>query len=159
MPTSHATCTTDMCALQRDLIVLPYHKGLWCFLGMMLYRHALAHIQMLQMTLFKPPFVDAVFPFRLFAYQSWPSLPHSAAVSPSLLPSLFLLQSPLYQVSHQLAKAPSLLFPSWILSLPSSSLHSQNFKLCCTVETNLKNASLLKAVLFHTTSAIPYTSS
>lgn len=73
---------------------------------------ALAYIQMLEMTLFKPPFVDAVFLFMLFAYEPCPSVPHSAAHQ-SLPPSLLvLLQSPLYQVSHELAKVPSLPFPS-----------------------------------------------
>lgn len=87
--TSYAACTTDVCALQRHLNMLTYHKGLPCFFGMMLYRHLLAHMQMLEMTLFKPSFVDAVFPFMLFAYQPWPSLPHSAAVSHSLHPSSY----------------------------------------------------------------------
>lgn len=73
-----------MCALQRHLTMLTYHTGLCCFLGITLYRHLRAHIQMLEMTLFKSPFVDAVFPFMLVAYQPWPSLPHSAAVSHSL---------------------------------------------------------------------------
>lgn len=41
-------------------------------------------------------------------------------ISHSLPPSLFLLQSPLHQVSHELAKVPSLPFPSWIPSVPSS---------------------------------------
>lgn len=84
MLNSYASCTTDMCALQRHLSMLTYHKGLCCFLGMMLCRHLLIHVQMLEMTLSKPPFVDAVFPFTFFAYKTWPSLPHSAAVSHSL---------------------------------------------------------------------------
>lgn len=116
---SYATGTTDVCALQKHLTMLTNHKGLWCSLGMMLYRHLLAYIQMLKMTLFKPLFVDAVFPFMLFAYEPCPSLPHRAAHQ-SLPPSLFLLQSPLHRVSHELAKVPSLPFPSWIPSLPSS---------------------------------------
>lgn len=86
---SYATGTTDVCALQKHLTMLTYHKGLWCSLGMMLYRHLLAYIQMLEMTLFKPPFVDAVFPFMLFAYEPRPSLPHSAAHQ-SLPPSLIV---------------------------------------------------------------------
>lgn len=83
MLTSYAACTTDVCALQRHLNILTYHKGLWCFLGTMLYRHLRVHIQMQEMTLFKRPFVDAVLPFMFFAYQPWPSLLHSAAVSHS----------------------------------------------------------------------------
>lgn len=37
----YATGTTDVCALQRHLTTLTYHKGLWCSLGMMFYRHLL----------------------------------------------------------------------------------------------------------------------
>lgn len=96
--------------LPQRALVFPWNDAL----------QALAYIQMLEMTLFKPPFVDAVFPFMLFAYEPRPSLPHSAAHQ-SLPPSLIVpLQSPLHQVSHELAKVPSLPFPSWIPSLPSS---------------------------------------
>lgn len=86
MLTSYAACTTDVRALQRHLNMLTYHKGLQCsFWNDAL--HSLAHMQMLEMTLFKPSFVDAVLPFILFAYQPWPSLP-SQCCCQSLSPSL-----------------------------------------------------------------------
>lgn len=62
---------------------------------------ALAYIQMLEVTLFKPPFVDSVFPYRHIT--PGPLLSHSAAGNS--LPSLsFLLQSSAYQVNHPAGK-------------------------------------------------------
>lgn len=157
---SYATGTTDVCALQKHLTMLTYHKGLWCSLGMMLYRHLLAYIQMLEMTLFKPPFVDAVLPFMLFAYEPRPSLPHSAAHQ-SLPPSLIVPTS-----KPSSPGQPRPFATSWqrYLHCPfqagshlsqAVSLHSWNSKLCGTVQTNLKNASPLKAILYHITLLLP----
>lgn len=158
MLASYAACTTDVCALQRQIIILTYHKGLWRFLGIMLYKHLLAHIQMLEMTLFKPPFVDAVFPFMLFAYQPWPSLIVLLSVTLSFphcsyFKALFTSSATSWQrYLHCPFQAGSYLSPKQLFAFTEIQvlLHCRN---------HLKNASLLKAILFYAISAIPYTSS